>query len=467
MNTKSRLFTKKTLRERARVEDSLKFGLTAARGVEDTFLDIAKFSDKVLDTRLFDYQLEAAKAEVRFQCIVWGRQTGKSTVVAVKAIFFAMKGNKTILVLAPTQRQAGLLFQKIRQHISNNTLLMASVNRMTQTQVEFKNGSVIHSLPAGAGTGIRGFSADMIIIDECAFLRQDAVAAITPMLATKSKSGFQFVLMGTPFGKQGLLWQAFNNDEYFKSYHTSKENPLISEDFIAKEKERLTEIEFRQEYLAEFIESVNSFFPHELLFGSKEKGFPGCVQDYEIVKERRGQHSYYLGVDFARQGEDSSLFLVLEKGPGEVSRDNRLKLVWIEECQNMRLTHSAGQIVALNNYFQFEQIVLDETGLGSGPTDTLHEMKLGNVQSIVMGIQNKEVIYNNLRKMLEEGKLLLPNHRKLLYQMVNLLYEYRSTGHVSFHHSEEKVHDDYPDTLALAVSGFAKRQVYSDDFFIA
>ncbi len=46
-----------------------------------------------------------------------GRQVGKSEVISKKAVDFSLKhGGTTTMIIAASQRQSGLLFEKVRGH---------------------------------------------------------------------------------------------------------------------------------------------------------------------------------------------------------------------------------------------------------------------------------------------------------------------------------------------------------------
>ena len=50
---------------------------------------------------------------------------------------------------------------------------------------------------------------------------------------------------------------------------------------------------------------------------------------------------------------------------------------------------------------------------------------------------------------MQQERLIIPNNKKLIYELLDLRYEIMSNGDLKIHHSE-KGHDDYPDALALA-----------------
>ena len=139
-----------------------------------------------------------------------GRQVGKSEVVSRKAAEFAVANNKkSIMVIASVERQSYLLFEKILSYLIDNykKMIKTGKDRPTKHKVCLINGSVIHSLPTGmSGYGIRGFTINLLIADEAAFIPEDVWTAVTPMLAVTK--GILW-LLSTPFGKGVIFTGAF------------------------------------------------------------------------------------------------------------------------------------------------------------------------------------------------------------------------------------------------------------------
>jgi len=159
------------------------------------------------------------------------------------------------MVIASTERQAYLLFEKILSYLVDNhkNMIKKGKDRPTKHKVCLINGSVIYSLPTGmSGYGIRGFTINLLIADEAAFIPQDVWTAVTPMLAVTK--GILW-LLSTPFGKGGYFYNCFK-DPSFTSFHVSSEDcPRKSQVFLDQEKRRMTKsANIAQEYLGEFID---------------------------------------------------------------------------------------------------------------------------------------------------------------------------------------------------------------------
>ena len=102
-------------------------------------------------------------------CIRSGRQVGKSEVISAKAAAFAIKhSGTTTLIIAASQRQSSLLFEKVRGNIdkAEEQGKCKYKEPPTLTRILLSNGSRIYSLPAGrTGYFIRGFTIDLLIAE--------------------------------------------------------------------------------------------------------------------------------------------------------------------------------------------------------------------------------------------------------------------------------------------------------------
>jgi len=134
-----------------------------------------------LNLQLDEWQKEVLETEGNI-CLRSGRQVGKSTIISVKSAEFAIRNKgKTILVIASVERQAYLLFEKILSYLEDNykNSIKTGKDRPTKHKITLKNGSVIYSLPTGlTAQGIRGFTIDLLIADEAAFIPEEVWTGI-------------------------------------------------------------------------------------------------------------------------------------------------------------------------------------------------------------------------------------------------------------------------------------------------
>lgn len=433
---------------------------------------INKVVHKMFSTWLYSYQQLFLYDCLNNQRVigVFCRQTGKSMTIAILSIIEALKKeNAHIVIVAPTDRQAGELFEKITIFIQRSPIIQ-EIENITKRELRLKNGSRISAFPCGdTGANIRGMTANVLIEEEAAFIK-DSInnQVLMPMVAATNG---KVIKISTPFGMNHFYNDSIGNNYKLHCYdwrYAVKENHF-SIDFIKEQKRLCTDLEFRTEYCAEFIPDQDNYFSFELI--------KSCICDIELIFSPMQGKQYYLGGDIARLGSDSTVLVIIEKG--DVNQKN--KVVNIIEIKKCTLDIAIEKILELHNTFKFKKIFIDETGLGAGVTDVLarklnpsyssnnimQQTKTYNSTDIVIGvtftIKTKMDIYSNLKILMEQRKLIYPDNRKLIYQLQDFKYEQTDSGNVKLHHSSGG-YDDYCDAMALAVQGLKTREV---DFFFA
>jgi len=393
--------------------------------------DKREFCKQNLGMKLDKWQEMLIQEKEKNIVIRAGRQVGKSTGVALKAFFYAVENDhKTVLIVAASQRQSGLLFEKVKSIFLECAEEMIAENP-TQTKLVLTNGTRIYSLPAGrTGYTIRGFSIDLLIADEAAFIAEAVWVALIPMLAvTQGK----VILLSTPFGKGGYYYRCFGDSD-FRQFHLSSEQcPRIPKKFLRKEKQRLSKLEYAQEYLGEFIEELSQYFPTALI---KER----CnFMEWNFKKDFSAGKNYYLGVDVARYGGDQNAFVIAEM------KKKRVKIIKVLTTANITTVDTIGRILDLNSKFKFRKIFIDDAGVGGGVTDVLIE----KLKSKVVGINNasrsidargkrririlKEDLYSNLLVLMEQKLIELIDLPELKRSLASVNFRYSENGRVVFY----------------------------------
>lgn len=191
-----------------------------------------------------------------------------------------------------------------------------------------------------------------------------------------------------------------------------------------KEKERLSKADYAQEYLGEFTDEWNQFFPTKLI--------KDCMTFMEWnFKDKQPGARYYLGVDVARYGGDENAFVI-----SELYKKN-IKIVKVFTTQRVSTTDTIGRIEKIDEKYNFNKIFIDDSGIGGAVLDSLMD-KLGRK---VMGLNNaskrvqvqgeerkkgilKEDLYSNTLMLMETGRLNLINHLGMLKSLKSIIYEY-------------------------------------------
>jgi len=191
------------------------------------------------------------------------RQSGKSTTASIlalhRAIFYP---ENLILLVSPSLRQSSELFRKVGEQLKKLQCKPKLVedNKLSCT---LDNKSRIVSLPSSEGT-IRGYSgASLIIEDEASRVDDELYRAIRPMLAV---SNGRLALMSTPFGKRGHFHKEWSEGEGWEKVEVkATECARISPEFLEEEKRSLGEWWFKQEYMCEFVETVDQVFSYQYI----------------------------------------------------------------------------------------------------------------------------------------------------------------------------------------------------------
>lgn len=389
-----------------------------------------------------DWQEEVHKT-VGNICLCSGRQVGKSTIIAKDAGEFAAQNpGVSVLIIAAVERQAQELFQKTKWYVEDNykSYIAKGKNKPTLSKMTLNNGSVIRCLPTGNdGHGIRGFTIDRLYADEAAFIPEMVWEAITPMLLT---TGGDIILLSTPHGNSGYFHRAFHDDT-FTNFQISSEEVIEKREFsdswtehqkekalehLAREKDKMTSLQYAQEYLGEFVDSLRQVFSDKLLEAVCTLQRPGTIL--------KGQ-KYYLGVDIARMGDDESTFEVIDR-----TNPKKLKHVENQITTKTLTTQTTKQILALNQLYDFRQIFVDDGGMGVGVFDQLLDDEATRRKTVAINNTSrplthdekkkkrvlKEDIYNNLVCLMERGEIKLLDDPEVFQSLKSVQFEVNEKG---------------------------------------
>lgn len=400
-----------------------------------------KFFDKI-NYRPHEGQKKFHDSNKRFRILMCGRRWGKTLALgAESAQALIKKPNQLGWVVAPTYELSKKLFREVYWFFHKYLPNQIAFSSEREQIIKLHNGSMLQGKTADNPVSLIGEGLNFLILDEGARIKEDTWnEALRPTLT--DKQGWA-VFISTPKGKNWFynLWkkgQDVDETDYQSWKFSTLSNPYIKAEEVDQARDSLPNLIFKQEYEAEPLSEEDMLFPTELI--------ASCVKDIPKLQDPSTLKKYYLGVDFARMGQDSSVFVVAEL------QQNRkdIEIVHIEETKHKLLVDAIGRIKALHRKFNFDRIYLDETGIGAGPSDILKEELRITIVPITFTQKMKEDLYSNLKKIMELGRLKFNEHDKLMYQLLDLRYEYGSNGMLKIHHSDHG-YDDYPDSLALAV----------------
>lgn len=228
-------------------------------------------------------QVEVVKNLRRFSILRAGRQWGKSFIASLLGIRKALsKPNMTIMVVAPTYRQTEHVYGDIVKLLRPLINYDIGADRPFVTEykadhrLEFYNGSVIMAASADKPDRLRGFSIDLIILDEAAMMELGEELwhiVVRPALAVTRGEAF---FISTPKGKDNWFYELYvqakndievnGEDSDWALFHSPSYHSPYFPDEEAEAYRALGENFYAQEIEAEFtatknrIISVDNFF---------------------------------------------------------------------------------------------------------------------------------------------------------------------------------------------------------------
>ena len=386
-----------------------------------------------------------ANSKHKFGTVATGRQYGKSLLGQNLMLFWLLKNkNQKGGWVSPIYNQAKKVFQELS---SASNKIIKSSNKADLT-ITFINGSTIQFLGAERYDSIRGFSFNYMVVDEAAFIREQAMnEAIFPTLSALGK---KCLIISTPKSKNWFYTyylKGINEGGDYKSFAgVSTDNPHIDVDFINEQAKSLPPEIFKQEYLAQFSESTNDVF----------RGID-TVCNLNNYEQPRRSTKYYFGCDIGLS-DDFTVITILDES-GRTAFIDRFNGKSFEEAGNIIINHCQrynvrGGNIETNGIGKaiFEQV--RKAGIKCSPFTTTQDTKLIAVRALIQDIESQVLEL--------PSKELFPH----LYNELSA-YTYRTSanGKLSFSHPNG-FKDDCVDSLWLANQarnnniGGAKNKLY-------
>jgi phage FluMu gp28-like protein len=290
------------------------------------------------------------------------------------------------------------------------------INQQLRTIFRFTNGSQIVILP-NSENQLRGFTADLIVVDEGAFFHNDEEIfriILPPMLAT---TGGTLIVSSTPWGKNTVFYQLNQDPNYEKRIVTWRDATAegrYSTDFLEQlrnEQEVRPEV-FRMEYEAEFVEEVDTWLSQDFL----AKSCSGEVELLDFESEQRGR--FYAGVDLAEHVDHSVVAVVRRDG-------DRLDLVHMFRFKRgTSIASVIGYVKVLSDrWSRVESIYVDKTKHGDYIVNDMREAGLAQAEGVNFTLESKQEMAQILKQRMTGGLLRIPFEREIIDELNVERYE--------------------------------------------
>jgi hypothetical protein len=303
--------------------------------------------------------------------------------------------------------------------------------RRVDRQIFLPGGGEVSVRSADNPDSLRGEGLDFLVIDECAFVTEEAwTEALRPALSDRLGRA---MFISTPKGRNWYwrIWrrgQEESGSEWMSWRFPTSANPYIDPAEIEAARQMLPEATFRQEYLAEFIEDAGSVFRNirACIAAPPDGPAPG--------------HWYVMGVDWA-QSHDFTALVVMDAAARQV--------VEIDRFNQIGWDVQRGRLAAMAARWGVAAIVAEQNSMGGPNIEALQREGLP-VYAFQTTNQSKQNIMVALQLAFERREIGIPDDPVLISE----LEAYEATRLPSGRWRYEApagMHDDTVIALALAL----------------
>jgi hypothetical protein len=197
--------------------------------------------------------------ETRPAVVLKGRQVGASLSAAALAIHVAIyRANTFAAIVSPSLKQSTEITTRARMGLRN---IGEPLAQDSASLLRLRNGSRILSLP-GSARSVRGWSADLLILDEAAYLEHETIVAARALVAA---TGGRLVVQSTPGDEAGDFFEIVKAADPAWARFTvpSDSVPTISPEFLAAERKAMSPDSYATEYECAFGKVGASLFSAE------------------------------------------------------------------------------------------------------------------------------------------------------------------------------------------------------------
>jgi hypothetical protein len=368
-----------------------------------------------------------------------GRQWGKSFLAMNVLLKWALEDNNSqCMWVAPIYQQSKKVFTELSNLLSD-VGITKSINKSELT-ITFINGSVIYFRSAEREDNLRGNTLDYLVVDEAAYIRDTVWSQV--LRATVLVRGKKVLFLSTPRGRNWFYELALRGEsEDYTQYKTFKgssfDSPYISEQELLEAKQSLPEGIYKQEILAEFIDTGGEVFSN-LKTNCTLTSYPPKVAG----------EKYYAGLDIGRANDYTVLTILNSKG--EVVRILR-------ERQNVWTVIISEVVKVLREYNP--RVYVEINGIGDPIYEQIRK-QYSQADPFVTTNDSKQHIIEELILGLNEEKVRLPTQdlNPDLYRELSVFtYEYSPKTRRVKYGAPSSFHDDMVMSLALAYESLRKR----------
>ena len=394
-----------------------------------------EFCEEILGVRLWSKQREILGSVLEHErtAVRSGNGIGKGFTAAAAILWWARTHSPcTVITTAPTSRQVRyVLWRQLRQTYLGAREFLGGT--LYSTRWDVAEGQYALGITADEADSFQGFHSPnlLVVVDEASGVEEPIYEAIDSMATAGNP---RILLIGNPTQTSGGFHRAFHRERrlYTGIAVSALESPNLTGEGEYPGLVTQQWVDERAEVWGEdspmYLSRVMGEFP--------EQGENALLALKDIESNVRGEDKgetpidwpVVIGVDVARFGSDSSCICVRYG-------QNIRELEVIHGLDTMQLT---GRVIAkYREHPECGTIAVDEIGIGGGVVDRLREQGLPVKGINVARASYSELCANRraegywqLRTLLRDGELTIPNQLRLLGELADLRYQYTSEGKI-------------------------------------
>jgi len=361
------------------------------------------------------------------------RQAGLSTLASIYSLWQVLfYTDRRVLMISITDRDSKNLMAMIsRAWDYLPDWMQCETTEFSQHNIKLDTGSEIRCGTPKMG---RGYSANLIVIDEAAFIpnMEEVWKGIFPALSSAGEKGKAFIIstvngLGNWYADKYHDAKDEKNDFVCLDLHYTEHPEYRKPDFIERMKSQLGPRGWDQEVLGIFLAGADTFVRPEIIQRLKDRIEADPHEPKRMYNDKlwiwrppKEKRSYILCADVAEGlgGEhDYSAFHVLD-------------LVTLEQvcefCSNEVSTYEYAKIInEMGNYYNKAIVVVENNSLGVGVLERLYnDLDYENIhwsraskRNVKMGFtmtnKNRPLVLNTFSNLVEEDHVKIRSSRVL------------------------------------------------------
>jgi len=377
----------------------------------------------------YKYQLDLLEKfrKHRFNIALCSRQSGKTTIVSIYALWFAIfHSDKTIGIVSNKESSAKMILARVkRMYESLPVWLKPGVTEYAKTATTFDNNSRM-IIAATSPDAMRGEAVNLLVCDEFAFVdghkAEEFWSANYPTISSSKQS--KIIVISTPNGMFNIFHRLYTQAERNKNsfIHTKiswESVPGRDKEWALEQLKNLGEQQFAQEFAVEFLGSTNTVINtvtlDTLLSSIKQPKIVDLNDKLKIYEKPKEGAQYVIGVDPAKgTGENNSVMQVLRI---DSLSPVRMKQVCTFRDNNTDVYNFSEILNRLSKYYNNSLLMVENNGEGSAVIERIwweyenEGLVNTGAKSINLGIRasrtTKPKAILLMKKLIEDGSVVL------------------------------------------------------------